>query len=301
MSRFEIPAAPVVPPHQRGQGTVRLRFEDLSQDGRFLLPSIPTALAEACWASVFKTPWTREALNQGLVPILAHAVLWGDPGPFAVNADHSADGCWALGHTVDAAGAVNRLLMNMWVDLHGPRGLTYGDPPPGAGERLRAGRMYAEHVLTRPFAEAEERKVLRIDVPGLEAVPSLRFPWTTPESLTAIPAEAEPLDADWFIEPAPYVFGLVHTDVNQHVNSLVYPKVFEAAALRRVHAHGLSAAILSRRAEMSFRKPTFGGEVLRIGVRVYRQGDTLGAVGIFFDDASGPKKPRTCIAMEFEP
>lgn len=300
MSRFEIPPTPEVPAHQLGRGTVRLRFEDLAQDGRLVLSSIPTALAEACWASVFKTPWTREALNQGLVPILAHAVLVGDPGPFAVNEDHAAEGRWALGHTVDATGAVNRLLMNMWVELGGPKGLTYGDPPPGAGTRLRAGRMYAEHVLTRPFAEPHERKVLRIDVPGLEAVPSLRFPWTAPESLTKIPDGAEALDADWFVEPAPYVFGLVHTDVNQHVNSLVYPKVFEAAALRRIHTHGAQAVLLSRRAEMSFRKPTFAGEALRIGLRVYRRAGQLGAVGIFFDDASGPQKPRTCIAMEFE-
>ena len=50
-------------------------------------------------------------------------------------------------------------MLNMWVDVFGPKGVTYGAPPDDAGQRTLSGRMYAEHVITRLFAEPSERKV----------------------------------------------------------------------------------------------------------------------------------------------
>ena len=67
------------------------------------------------------------------------------------------------------------------------------------------------------------------------------------------------------MDPTPLPLGLAHTDANQHVNSLVYPRLFEEAVLRRLATLGKPTALLTRRAEVAFRKPAFAGEVLTRG------------------------------------
>ncbi len=298
---FTIPPPPEVPASQHGAGPVALRFEDLAQDGRLHVTALATGLASAAWKPIFQEPWTKPAMEAGVIPILTRIIFVGTPGPFAVDVDHDAVARWSLGHTIDASGAVDRLMLNMWVEVFGPMGLTYGGPPDGAGQRTLAGRMYAEHVVTRLFAEPHERKVTRLDLPGVEGVPPRRFEWTPPAALLALPEGAQALDAELVVDPTPLVLGLSHTDANQHVNSLVYPQLFEEAALRRLFALGKPTALLTRRAEMAFRKPAFAGEVLRVAVRAYQKGEAFGAVGVFFDEASGPAKPRVTVALELEP
>ena len=60
------------------------------------------------------------------------------------------------------------------------------------------------------------------------------------------------------------VFGLVHTDSNQHVNSLVYMRLFEEAVLRRFAALGLPEPVLARRLEIAYRKPCFAGDRMHV-------------------------------------
>ena len=52
----------------------------------------------------------------------------------------------------------------MWIDATLPIGRNYGPPPERAGERVRAGRFFGEHVLTRLFAPPEKRKVTLFEV-----------------------------------------------------------------------------------------------------------------------------------------
>jgi hypothetical protein len=79
---------------------------------------------------------------------------------------------------------------------------------------------------------------------------------------------------------------VAHTDSNQHVNSLVYPRLFEDAALRRFAALGrLKPPVLSRHVEAAFRKPCFAGETYAVALQAFTLEGRLGAVGKFVSQA----------------
>jgi acyl-CoA thioesterase FadM len=200
------------------------------------------------------------------------------------------------------------LLVEMWVDVRGPIGRTYGDPPPEAGELRLAGRIYAQHVITRLFAEPAERKVLRLPgVPGMPEVPETRGSWIAPAEAMKLPPGAKPLEPTLRPDVAPIAFGVAHTDSNQHVNSLVYPRLFEDAALRRFAALGRATDVLSRFAQAGFRKPCFAGERAAIVLQTFELDGRLGAAGMFVseEDAASPEavakaRPRCAMRMMFE-
>ncbi|HEX4353188.1 MAG TPA: hypothetical protein VHZ95_09745, partial [Polyangiales bacterium] len=81
--------------------------------------------------------------------------------------------------------------------------------------------------------------------------------------------------------------GLTHTDANQHVNSLVYARVFEEATLRRFHALGERAALLGCRLELNYRKPCFAGDRMFSSLRSYRRQGALGATGFLAPEGAG--------------
>ena len=122
-------------------------------------------------------------------------------------------------------------------------------------------------------------------------------PWVSAESVGTLPDGALPLD-ELRLDPVPIAFGLAHTDSNQHVNSLVYPRLFEDAALRRFAELGrLKPPVLSRYMEAAFRKPCFAGEKYAIALRAFTLDGRLGAVGAFVEekdtrDADGLAKAR---------
>jgi hypothetical protein len=118
-------------------------------------------------------------------------------------------------------------------------------------------------------------------------VPPDRYAWRSPEALMGLPEGAEPLDVEPTLDPIPVAFGLDHTDGNQHVNSLVYPRVFEELAVRR---HG-DPKLLARALEMRWRKPFFAGERARLALAI--EGEH--AVGTFSPDDSD--RPSCVIAM----
>jgi acyl-CoA thioesterase FadM len=92
--------------------------------------------------------------------------------------------------------------------------------------------------------------------------------------------------------------GVMHTDSNQHVNSLVYPRLFEEAALRRFAVLGKSTTVLARSIDIAYRRPSFAGDTLRIFVRAFENA----AIGYFFgtnDDPSDVKKARAFVQMRF--
>jgi hypothetical protein len=300
-----LPAAPQVPEKQRGSGTFPLRYEDISQDGRLLVEASTNGLDVAVWHHILRDhAFARAALRQGILPILSRLAVDATPGPFSVEAPMQAEGCYALAHGRDADGAVDRLYLNMWAELWAPRGLTYGPRPPRAGETTLAARLFAEHVLTRPFAPPEQRRVLRLDVPGEAPVPEERHAPRPHAALLELPEGAAPLDDTLELDPAPVALGLRHTDSNQHVNSLVYPHLFEEAALRRFAARGLSTAVLARSLEIDFRKPAFAGDLLRVALRAFRLGDRLGACGVFVAEAQAhdlaTARPHAWVSMLFE-
>lgn len=304
---MHLPPAPEVPSDQHGRAPVHLRYEDVSQDGRVLLEALPNGVGEAMWRDAMaRHPMTAAFLERGLAAILTRYVLEGGEGPFPVDGPFEAEGSFELAHGVDAKGEVERIYLNMWVDITAPLGRTNLAPPPRAGERALAGRMFAEHVFTRLFAPPEERRVLRLDVPGMPALPTKRYDALPVRRILELPEGARPLEPSFALDPLPIVFGPRHTDSNQHVNSLVYMTLFEEAAVRRFEALGKGAMWLGRGLEVGYRKPCFAGQRVRLALRAYEDGERLGAVGGFYAeaDAASPEalaraQPHAYVKMAF--
>jgi hypothetical protein len=207
-------------------------------------------------------------------------------------------------HTAGTDGQVERLVVNMWCSVFGPAGHTHGFALPNAGERLSAGRAFAEHVFTRPFDPPETRRVTEVDFPGFPPVFEERHEWQSPETLLQLPEGATWLDDSFRLDTAPMVFGSDRTDANMHVNSLVYPRIFIDAALRRLWDQDKRGALRAEAAEVAFRKPSFAGERIHIALRTFTLGEKLGAALMLIGDYEAQKpielaKPRTFARIRF--
>ncbi len=94
-------------------------------------------------------------------------------------------------------GKVDKIIFNMSAQMAAPHASTFGPRPPGGRALAVAGRVFAEHVLTRLFAPAGERKVTRLDLPSMPAVPPDVVAWRTPAAILDLPEGAEPIEADF--------------------------------------------------------------------------------------------------------
>jgi hypothetical protein len=267
----------------RGEGPLLVRYEDVAQDGRLGLRPLSHAIGAAVWRALLaEDPLATRLTSEGIIPILSRLLIVAGGGPISVSAACQARGTFALRRALDGRGEA-RLSVDMWADVEAPLGRTWGPPPERAGERIPIGAVYGEHVLTRPFGPPEARKVAAL--PWLP--PLADRPWAEPGELEALPGEARWTGPERL--GAELVFGLGHTDSNQHVNSLVYPALLEEAALRAFATEG-AAVRFADFAELRFRKPFFAGERCRLVLRPYERGPALGAVARFVapdDDRAG--------------
>ena len=286
------PSPPDVPPEDRASAPLGLRYEEVAQDGRLRLEALPPGIGEAVWRGVIAHRADAKALpSKGTIPILTRFVIEATDDPIAVGTLR-ADGLLQLAHSVDAGGAVARVFLNAWAELFAPRGRTNLPPPDRAGEIVSLGRVFAEHVFTRPFAPPETRRVR--DLGG--RVPAPRWSSRPLDAAAEWPAAAPILGAPWLSEPI--VFGLAHTDSNQHVNSLVYLSAFEEAVVRRLAELGRSPVVLARWAEIGYRKPCFAGDRVRIRLRLAELEGGSGAFGAFVPaDAPSTDKPHAWVGM----
>ncbi|MSP23990.1 MAG: hypothetical protein EXR75_02275 [Myxococcales bacterium] len=276
-------AAPEVPETQRIEAPVPLRYEDVSEDGRLALHSMPQAIGEVFWRYAMARGRAQAFLRDlGVVPILTRLVTEGGDGPLGVRAPLHGAGVFELAHSVDANAEVDKLLLNVWVKLTGEVAAVHGPAPSNAGEKIVAGQVHAEHVFTRPFAAPAERRVRRFSVPGMEPVPPVRREWRRARDVFTLPDGAKPLEP--VSRDDAFVFGLDHTDSNRHVNSLIYPRLIREAALRRFATHGRSTRLLARFQDTAFRKPFFAGEKGNVVVRAFELGAKLGAICAVFPD-----------------
>ena len=280
-----------VPEHS---GAVSLRYEDVAQDGRLTIAALPHALGEVTWPAFMAELGERVMRdNDGAVPILTRFVMLVGDGPISVLRPLNGTTRYQLAHTVDAAGEVNRLLLLMWVDLFGRRGTTHGFVVAGEGDALRVGRVFAEHVITRPFAAAGARKVLQLKIAGMPGIPPLQVEWRSPRAAGELPASSVALDDSLVQDAAAIRLGVGHTDSNQHVNSLVYPRLFEDAALRHLARHGATGT-RARDFEIAYRKPCFAGEEVRIWLRAFRSSEGMGVTGCFAPEGGDPIESARC-------
>jgi hypothetical protein len=294
---FRFPRVSQVPAGQRGHGEYGLRYEDIAQNGDLKLTALQPAIGAACFRPLWRThPINVQLGPKGVLPILTGITIERTDGPVSLIENLQAEGSYQLAHDVDAAGNVSRLFLNLHATISGQRGLTHGPQPPGAGERIQVGRVFAEHAFTRPFAPAGERKVLSFDVPGEEAVPSARHRWVNAVDLLSQPPGAEAL-CPLSPEPSTIAFGLVHTDSNQHVNSLVYPSLFEQAVVRRATELGLKDLPLTRLVDVAYRKPCFAGDVVQLHLQLLRSGDEIGAVGYLAPVGVGPERANCTMRL----
>jgi hypothetical protein len=298
--RLPTPPWPELPPAQQALHPVPLRYEDLAQDGRLMVSTLGPLYGAVAWRELLqKAPVSSAAREQGVVPILTRLVLDGGGGPFSPSLPLDVRAGYELSHSLDERGEVARLHLEIWAEARGPRGHAY-DLLAEPGPEQHAGSVYTEHVFTRLFAPPAERKVLRLDLPGLPPIPPRRIEPLSPGAVLSLPEGAEPLDLPDIDRPLA-LFSLGHTDSNQHVNSLVYPRIFEDAALRKLRSCGVNTALLVRHADCIFRKPFFAGEAAWIRLQVFSLGESFGAVGAFLPESEGPEgRPSVLVRLRFE-
>lgn len=278
-----------------------MRYDDVTQDGRVRLETLTVSLG-VIWRQLLVSSEIREGLlAQGIIPILTRFQLEGTPGPFAIDPPLEVHGGYALTHAADENGTVTRLMLDMDAEVWGPKGRTNLPPPDDAGTRAFAGRLRAEHVFTRPFASPADRKVLAIEIGGKPLDPGARRAWMPATSALVPPKTARALEPELTLDPTTTALGVTHTDSNQHVNSLVYPRLFEEAALRRIAALGRSSSVLARTLDIGFRRPSFAGENLRVSLQAFEDGARIVCVGAFFGDGeSDLTRARAYVQMAFE-
>jgi hypothetical protein len=284
---------------------VPLRFEDLTQDGRLVLEALPNALGAIAWrAALPRDPFIRTCLDKGIVAILTRFVVRALPGPFAATARLEALGS----HRVVLAGD-GRLMLDVSGELHAPIGRTYGSTPRD-GEQALAGDVLAEHAFTRLFAPPGKRRITRADLADLPPVTETRPASPSPESLATLPVGAAALEPLPRLDPVPFTFGLVHTDSNMHVNSLIYLRMFEEAALRRFAELGQGAKWLARHIDIAYRKPCFAGQTMRVSQQAFSHEGRLGVIATLLPEpgatdgeapGSAQPRPHTYMRMTFEP
>ncbi|MEA2750522.1 MAG: hypothetical protein QOI41_4665 [Myxococcales bacterium] len=297
---------PLPPPRGPGQdgGTASIppRYEDITQDGRIQLTAMMPGLGAAVWRALLaQVPAIEIFREQGILPILRRLAAVAEDRPVSVNGSIHYTGSFRFAREKDG----DRLFANMWVEAHARVGTTNGPRPAKDAPRELLGRIFAEHVLTRPFAAPSERRVTRLDGPGLPPIPEDEHVFESAEALIA--SAGGPLE-----DSGDFPFGMMHTDSNQHVNSLVYPRVFEEAALRRlVHDTRIVNVpkpheLLARAVELRWRKPFFAGERATIGMRFAEGGGggdgspgaRVAAVGAFYRE-DAPEKPSSAVKMLF--
>ena len=309
------PNASPHPPNATGslETPVVLRFEDVAQDGRLVLEALPNAIGPAVWGRLLAhDPLAIACRQKGIVPILSRLSLEGTAGPFSVAAEVTSELRYQIAPIED-----DRLVLDVWAELFARTGRTHtglaglSPQPETDGEmRMVAGRVFAEHAFTKPFAPAGQRRVTRSDLEG--ALPPLapRVPLVAADAMTVLPDGARPLEPGLRVDPWPVTFGVVHTDSNHHVNSLVYLRVFEEAALRRfaelgVHDRPIG---LGRRIDIAYRKPCFAGQSMRVVEQAFAYAGGVGVVAALVlheagttDDALLRARPHVYARMWFMP
>lgn len=282
--QFPIPGFPELPPEQVFSERTYLRYEDIAQDGRLIPIAIPPCMNGLWQQTLGAHPGHLASLAQGVLPILTRITL--ESIDAKIRVDRAIDvraGFWLAHH---GAGDAARIFMNLCVEVRGAAGRAGGRTD---GPLTLAGRMFAEHTFTRPFAPAGQRRVTQLAVPGWPPIPDAVHAPAPPET-----AGDAPPGAQWLEELAPdsadVAFTLDQTDSNQHVNSLVYIRVFLDALQRRLAARGRPLDVLSRSVDIAYRRPCFAGDRVRAHLRLFELDGELGAAG-YIAKLDEPAKP----------
>jgi len=289
---FPAPGAPVFPPEHSASVPELLRYEDVAQDGRLMPIAMPSQLG-GLWQHVLDLhPGSKGALAQGIIPILSRLTMHTGNAPIRVDRPVMSTSGFCLARD-EEPGDPKRLFLLTWTETSGIGGRT--GPPQPDGPATPAGRLFAEHTFTRPFATPDFRRVTQLKVEGFPEVPEHRY--AAPDVMTACEAPAGARWRDELVEdPTPIIFSIDQTDSNQHVNSLVYVRMFIDAALRRVASVGEKTKLRTQAIDVAYRKPCFAGDQVRAHLRLFESDVGLGVAG--FLAAPGDTKPRVCVRLQ---
>ncbi len=286
---------------QRVTGRLGLRYEDVAQDGRVRLEPLPASLGVVWRALPLEESMRVAFVATGVLPILTRLVVEAGDGPFPIDDALEVEGSFTLAHARADDGAVDKVFLDIDTELTGRVGRTNLPPPSDAGARVFAGRVRAEHVFTKPFAEAGERKVRALEIDGRALVPPRQRRAHAPRETLEVAPSARAIEPDFELDPTSFALGLGHTDSNQHVNSLVYPRLFEEAALRRLASLGRSTSVLARAIDAAYRRPSFAGDELRLALRTYEDDGRIVCTGAFFGRGeSDLEKARAYLKMTLD-
>jgi hypothetical protein len=277
----------------------QIRYDDLTQHGHIKQVTLPMVLARVCMEKL----WAHHPLvvtrKQGIVPILSRLVIESEPIAVSFGSPLEGRGRIELAKEHARDGTVSALFMNSYADVWAIPSRRNKGVDPNAREHVRIGRAFGEHVLTRPFGPAEERKVLSFDVPGHAALPDATHARVRVDKNVELPEGASALDATFTPDAAAWSFGLIHTDLNQHVNSLVYARMFEEAAVRRAAQHGHNRALFARKLSLCYRKPSFAGETMHCMLRAFELDGGFGVVGYLAPQGTPPERANCSFQLQF--
>ena len=278
----------------RPAGALELRYEDISQDGRALIDSVPPALG-AVWRTLLaKIPDADVLRKEGILPILSRINVDVTEHVVSPFNPYLVEG---YGEKVEGtADDYTRVLFNVHARVSA-KGAHAMFPGGGTGEMDLVGTMTGEHVLTRLFAEKDKRRVVPDDVRAAGVTLEGSRPFLAARTIVAEPAGATAIDPAFVQGDVPLAFGLMHTDANQHVNSLVYPRLFEEAVLRRLATLGRSLAVRARSLEIGYRRPSFAGDVVRVDTRLFQKDGQLIALGLFAGMTDPPEAARVFVKL----
>jgi hypothetical protein len=298
---FKLPEFPDVLSNQRAQAPVYMRFEDVAQDGSLKVGGMPHAIGLVSLGKLwFHTALSDQTRPLGIVPILTRLAMETLGGPISVRRPVLADGSYQLAHARDDKREVTRILLNAYVDLHAPIARTHAPQPAGGGVPAFVGRAFAEHVFTKPWSPPGERRVLALPTSDGPLVPGPTQKFRAAGDVLSLDDSVHWLDTELRLDATQLSFGLTHTDSNQHVNSLVYPALFEDAALRRLIALDYDTrALLVDFIDIAFRKPCFAGQTMYIWLRPFERKGKLGAVGYLGPQDCEPQRAHCVCALTF--
>jgi len=281
--------------HEAHEATAQfhIRYDDLTQHAHVKQVTLPMVLSRVCFDSLWVNHPLFETRRQGIVPILSRLVLESEPIAVSFGSALEGRGRIEVAHEPAADGGAAALFMNGFADIYALPSRRNPNVSASTRQLVRIGRAFGEHVLTKPFGPPAERKVLRFDVAGQPAVPVAVHRRLRVEQNAQLPEGAQPLDARLEPDEAPWSFGLIHTDLNQHVNSLVYARMFEEAAVRRAARHGQNRGLIANKLSLCYRKPSFAGETLTCMLQGYVLDGAFGAIG-YLAPAGTPLERANC-------
>lgn len=275
-----IPEEPDVPSEQRGEAELGVRFEDICQDGRLRIDGVWPPMGRILWNDARMGRVFTGLGQRGIRNVLARLVIHAEDVPLSPRRRALSRVVYQLAHSVDDRGEVNRILLRNWLCTEAvPAGSARG-----VTERRLVARAHGLHVFTRPNAPRGQHRVVSLDGTGLPQVPEPRVLVPAATDLLEAPPGSTFLDAAPRPDTAPLMFGLSHTDLNQHVNFLTYPRCIEDAALRRFAELEPGRRLLARSLEIAYSKPCFAGDCMRVVLQAFGVGAVRGVCAVFVPD-----------------